>query len=98
MWRVLAIILVSCAIATTGISPAYASDHDHVRADVQAGAALPLGEILKRLPGDYSGRLLDADLEHRRGGSVYELRLLNPSGQVLTVVVNAQNGRILQSR
>jgi uncharacterized membrane protein YkoI len=98
MWRFLSIILVSCALTMPVTTPASASDQDRARSAVQAGEALPLGQILKRVRRSHSGRLLDADLRQGRGGWVYELRILKPNGRVLTLIVNARNGQVLGAR
>lgn len=75
------------------------SDHDRARDAVSAGKALPLQQILQRLGRRYPGRLLDADLDRdRQGRWIYRLKLLAPGDQVQRLTVDAQSGRVLQSK
>ncbi len=74
-------------------------DHDRARAAVSAGRILPLQQILRRIRGRYPGRLLDAALaRNNQGRSIYRLKLLAPNNRVQQLVVDAQSGRVLQSR
>ena len=74
-------------------------DHDRARDAVGAGNVMPLQQILRRLQGQYPGRLLDADLrQDGQGRRIYHLKLLAPGDQVLVLVVDARTGQVLQSR
>ena len=56
-------------------------------------------QIMQRLGRRYPGRLLDADLkQNRQGRWIYRLKLLAPGDQVHRLIVDAQSGRVLQSK
>ena len=75
------------------------SEQNRARDAVSAGNVLPLQQIMRRLGRRYPGRLLDADLaRNRQGRWIYRLKLLAPGDQVHRLTVDAQSGRVLQSR
>jgi uncharacterized membrane protein YkoI len=75
------------------------ADEDHVDALrlKQAGQILPLEVILETLGRQYPGRVLEVELERPAGGYVYEIQILDPSGVVWEVEIDAVNGRLLKS-
>ena len=75
----------------------HGDDHARARALVASGQALPLAEILARLPADLAGQLLEAELEEEHGRPVYELDWLTPDGRVLELEVDARDGTVLAS-
>jgi uncharacterized membrane protein YkoI len=93
----LAFLLIGLALST---APAFAAgDHDRARDAVQAGDALPLGQVLRQVRRQHPGRLLDANLRQGAGGRlIYELRILAPDGAVRRLSVDAQNARVLGVR
>lgn len=93
----LAFLLIAFALWAP---PAWAAgDHDRARDAVQAGDALPLGQVLRQVRRDHPGRLLDATLRQGTGGRmIYELRILAPDGAVRRLSVDARNARVLGVR
>lgn len=80
------------------------ADHDQARAALQAGEILPLPAILDRVAYEFTGQVLDVELEKRQGRWIYEINLLAPDGQVLRLHYDARttelvgaHGRNLQS-
>ena len=71
-------------------------DHDRARAALRAGEVLPLGVILERVARQQPGQVLDVELERDHGRWVYELKLLQPSGALVKLEVDALDGRVLQ--
>jgi uncharacterized membrane protein YkoI len=86
-------LLLALALLLAGA--AHGDDHARARALVASGQALPLAEILARLPADLAGQLLEAELEEEHGRPVYELEWLTPDGRVLELEVDARDGRVL---
>jgi uncharacterized membrane protein YkoI len=93
MPRSLPPLLLALGLLLTG--GAHGDDHARARAWVESGQALPLAEILARLPVDLAGQLLEAELEEEDGRPVYELEWLTPGGRVLELEVDARDGRVL---
>jgi uncharacterized membrane protein YkoI len=71
-------------------------DQDRARAAVEQGEILPLRTILDRAAADFPGRLLEAKLEDEDRRLVYEVKLLNPAGQVMELVYDARTGALLE--
>jgi uncharacterized membrane protein YkoI len=73
-------------------------DHERARAAVQAGEVLPLPELLQRLQRTHPGQVLELELEREDGRWIYEVRLLQPGGQLLKLEVDAATAQVLQAR
>jgi uncharacterized membrane protein YkoI len=82
-----------------GLSAAHAdSDHDRARAALRAGEVLPLQVVLQRVQAEYPGRVLGIKLEREDGRWIYEVKLLDPSGQLNKLELNAATGAVLRLR
>lgn len=73
-------------------------DHDRARAALRAGEVLPLGEILERVARQQPGQVLDVELEREHGRWIYELKLLQSSGALVKLEVDALDGRVLHRK
>lgn len=73
-------------------------DHDRARAALRAGEVLPLGVILQRVAQQQPGQVLDVELERDHGRWVYELKLLQRSGALVRLEVDALDGRVLRRK
>lgn len=73
-------------------------DHERARAAVQAGEVLPLAVLLQRLQRTHPGQVLEVELERDDGRWIYELKLLQPGGQLLKLKVDGASGQVLKSR
>jgi uncharacterized membrane protein YkoI len=61
--------------------------------DAPASSALtPLASVLERHAARLNGRLLDVELERKRGRWVYELKVLGRDGTVREFVIDAVTG------
>ncbi|MCU0893885.1 MAG: PepSY domain-containing protein [Rhodospirillales bacterium] len=88
-----------CAAATLTIPVAFSGEdgeHDNARGAVERGEALPLAEILARVGGDLGGEITRMSFEREHGAWVYEFKVVEPSGRLVEVYVDAANGRILE--
>jgi Peptidase propeptide and YPEB domain len=73
-------------------------DHDRARAALRTGEVLPLGEILVRVAQQQPGQVLDVELEREQGRWIYELKLLQGSGALVKLEVDARDGRVLRRK
>ena len=89
--RRLLAVLVLCLIAAF---PAAAAEQDRARDAVRDGQARPLAAILPQIRDRFPGRMLDARLVQRGGGSFYVLKILGTNGQVSEVTVDAASGAV----
>ena len=109
-WRHRLPALLLCALAAAVAGPAAQAsdrhDHERARAAVQAGEVLPLAVLLERLQRTHPGQVLELELERNDDAPatgagarwIYEVKLLQASGQLLKLDVDAATGRVLETR
>jgi uncharacterized membrane protein YkoI len=68
---------------------------DRVRALVERGEILPLEEILKRNELSTGGRIIEIELERKRGAYVYEIKVLQPDGRYRELKIDARTGSVV---
>jgi hypothetical protein len=95
--------LLGLGLLVAGLLPAPVQaredrDHDRARAAVQAGEVLPLATLLERVQRRHPGQVLEVELERDDGRWIYELKLLQPGGQLLKLEVDAATAQVLQVR
>ncbi len=71
-------------------------DHERARAAVLRGDALPLDQILARLPLREGERLIEVEFEREDGRWVYELEFIGADGRVRELEVDALSAAILE--
>ncbi len=71
-------------------------DSDRARAGVSSGAILPLSAILSGVETHFGARMIDAELDRKRGRMIYDLELITPQGRVLEVQVDAATARVIR--
>lgn len=79
------------------VSPVIADD-DHLQARrlVESGEVLPLQTILDKYRTDYPGRVIEVELEKKHGKIIYEIEIIDDSGEVRELYINASNGELLK--
>jgi len=99
MRRLLALLLTLAALS---LAPAVRadddrgrSDHDDARRAYERGEAQPLSQILKRVQTVVPGEVLEVEMDREDGRLVYEIEVLQRSGRVLEVTVDARSGAVL---
>jgi hypothetical protein len=96
--RRLQILLISICIAyLPGISLAGDKD-DHLKARqlVQEGAILPLEQIIERTRLQHPGRILEVEFEQEHNRYVYEIELVDETGQVWELEYDAETGELIE--
>ena len=73
-------------------------DHDRARAALRAGEVLPLAIILERVAQQNPGQVLEVELERDDGRWIYELKLLQHSGTLVKLKVDARDGMVLRRK
>lgn len=71
-------------------------DHDAARQAYQRGEILPLSQILQRVHKVAPGEVLEVELEEDDGRMIYEIEVLESSGRVLEVEIDARSGAVLK--
>ena len=70
-------------------------DQDEARQAVARGEATALRDILLTVRNKYAGEIVHVDLKKRSDRLVYLIKLIDPSGKLLLVRIDARNGAIL---
>ena len=74
-------------------------DQDQARGVMKQQKIIPYGEIARRVERRFKGRVVGQELrQYSRERWVYELKILEASGQVVSVLVDAHSGQIMGSR
>ena len=96
------ISLVLAGLLAVPIAHASDKDHERARQAVQAGQVMPLPAVLEKLAATHPGQVLEVELEReRKNGNevwVYEIKLLQPDGQLLKLELDAKTAEVLRSK
>ena len=88
--------ILLCALLAA--APAFARDHQEAMQLRRSGEIMSLEEVLRRAPGHKHQRVLEVELERKRGRYVYEVETLDPQGRVWEHEYDAATGEVLRSR
>jgi uncharacterized membrane protein YkoI len=85
------------AIALLTAAAAFGDDlsAERVRELVERGEILPLEQILKRNEAVIDGRIIEVEIEPKRGTYVYEIKVLRPDGRPREIKIDARTGVIV---
>lgn len=96
--------LLAVALAFAGAATAAYSDdseeeddddHDRARRALEEGRTRPLAEILAVVEEEIGGDVIGVEFERRGGAYVYELKIVDASGRLREVVVDATTAEIV---
>lgn len=90
-------LLTSGTAAVAQPFPLGSSLQDAAREGVRERQLMPMNHIISNLRQRNPGRLLDADLQRRRGEAVYAVRWLTDDGRRIDYVVDARTGDVLSA-
>lgn len=65
------------------------SDHDRARAALQAGEVRPLRVVLDLVERQFTGQMVEAELEEHKTRWVYEITMLAPDGSMMKLFYDA---------
>lgn len=91
----LLLILVSNACLLTLAAALSAESQDTARKAVEQGELMPLSRILGRVEEEFPGRVVEVELERRRGRFVYEIEVLQQGGRVVKLLYDGRTGERL---
>jgi uncharacterized membrane protein YkoI len=89
--------VIAAALWAAGATLAGGRDHDDARALREQGAVVPLEQILRAANAHRPGRVVDVELERKNHRYVYEIELLDASGEVWELKFDARTGAMLQA-
>ncbi len=73
-------------------------DQDRARAALRAGEVLPLATILERVAKEQPGQVLAVELEREHERWIYELKLIQNSGALVKLKVDARDGSVIKQK
>ncbi len=71
-------------------------EHEDARRAVARGEALPLADILTKVRSDLGGEIVGVSFERKQDRWLYEFKVVEPSGRLVEVYVDAATGRVLK--
>ena len=103
-----AVTTVFTVMLMTGSNIALSGDHerqwedddhpyDRARRAVDRGEILPIAELLDRLETHIPGEVIGVEFGHEDGKWVYEFKVIDSSGRLLEVYVDARTGAVLST-
>ncbi|MEW6324765.1 MAG: PepSY domain-containing protein [Nitrospirota bacterium] len=95
--RTIGLLLAALAAAWMIVPSAAVADDDHEEATElqEAGVILPLADILARAQAIRPGRVIETELEREDGRYLYELEILDDTGVVWEMTLDAATGEPL---
>lgn len=73
-------------------------DQDAARRALEAGEVVPLHEITAVVARQFTGEMVEAELEHKPQGWFYEITLLTADGSILRLHYAAKSETLVQAR
>ncbi len=70
-------------------------DHDRARQALLAGKVLSLRDVLDKVMADYPGEPIEIEFEEDDGVYEYEIKLLQPAGNIIKLKVDASTGEVI---
>lgn len=83
------------AVALASVALASGRDQDRARELSEAGAILPLEQILAQARERHAGRVLETELEKGDSGYYYEVEMVGADGEVRELKYDATTGALL---
>ena len=71
-------------------------DQERAREAVLKGEIVPLAKALNVVNQKFGGEVIEVELEDEHGGFVYEIKVLQTTGKVLEVELDAKTLKILE--
>lgn len=93
--------VLALLVGSLGLQPAWSGskdDHNRARQAVQAGQVLPLRSVLERLEREHPGQVMEVELEQEEGRWIYEVKLLQPQGQLVKLKLDARTAALLSAK
>lgn len=96
--------LLACTLLFSAHAYADSDDHERARQLMAEGKIMPLRTVLEKVEKEFGGQVVKIEFEHDddddKGKSrwLYEIKLVQDSGQMLKLVIDAENGSILKKK
>lgn len=87
--------LTAPLLALPVTSVAHDRDHEDARRALLSGEVLSLRQVLDIVAREYPGEPVEVEFERDDGIYLYELKVLQPSGRIIKMKVDAASGKII---
>ncbi|WJJ92676.1 PepSY domain-containing protein [Neopusillimonas aromaticivorans] len=95
----LAVAVMALVVSVGALLPATVfaddDDHDRARQALLAGKVLSLRDVLDKVMADYPGEPVEIEFEEDDGVYEYEIKLLQPAGNIIKLKVDASTGEVI---
>lgn len=91
----LAAVVLAALGGAAGSAAHSQGDHEQARRALEQGQVLPLRSVLEKVEREHQGQVLKIEFEREDDRFVYKIRLLRKDGQLLGLLVDAVDGRVL---
>ncbi|MEJ2231708.1 MAG: PepSY domain-containing protein, partial [Nitrospirales bacterium] len=90
-------LLGASALLLTSVGLAMSNDGKEKVAVANLPTSVTMEDAIKTATTQFPGRVLEAELESEDGQAVYEIEIVNASGETREFEIDAQSGKILSS-
>ena len=95
--KILTMLVAVVLLAGAGAGFAF-EDHDEAKKLKDAGAILPLEQVLAQARRDRPGRVVETELEKKDKRYVYEIKIVDEQGVVHKLKYDAASGELLKEK
>ncbi|WP_303979959.1 PepSY domain-containing protein [Dongia mobilis] len=93
-------VLPTQLVLAQGATPAPApeeeeDDQETARRALENKEILPLSTVLARIEENFTGDVVEIELERKRGAWVYEIEIIDADGRVRDIDVDARSGDVI---
>jgi uncharacterized membrane protein YkoI len=97
LWASLVFVLALQPVAAEEHGHDRAHDHDRARAALESGRVVPLQRILDKVDEDFTGKMIQVELEEKGSHLFYEVKLLTDAGRLLELRYDARSMELLNA-
>ncbi len=90
-------LLGASALLLTSVGLAMSHDGKDKAAVANLATSVTMEEAIKTATTQFPGKVLEAELESEDGKVIYEVEIVNATGEIREVEIDAQSGKILSS-
>ncbi len=94
--KTLASVIISSGLLAAVGGTFASSETEYTRTGVDQDL-IPIEQIIEQTKQDYAGRVIETELERKRSGYVYEIKIMDNSGAVTELKYNAKSGELLRT-
>lgn len=97
MWKKTLVVIVAALTVSFSIT-LLADDHENAKKLMESGDIVPLETILNQLQKRATGRVIEVELERKKGRLVYEIEQVDEHGVVREFIFDAADGHVLKEK